>query len=85
MGDITFTNLTQKVEIGANCYALDLAGKRLVLDSGLHPRIDGDLALPQHRLLPPNSVDAISFPTPTRITSAPSPSSCAATPAPPSS
>ena len=59
MGDITFTNLTQKVEIGANCYALDLAGKRLVLDSGLHPRIDGDLALPQHRLLPPNSVDAI--------------------------
>ena len=59
MSGITFTNLTRQVEIGANCYCLDLAGKRLVLDSGLHPRFDGELALPQHRLIPDGSADAI--------------------------
>jgi len=59
MGGITFTNLTRQVEIGANCYCLDLAGKRLVLDSGLHPRFDGEPALPNHRLLEDTSVDAI--------------------------
>ncbi len=59
MGGITFTNLTRQVEIGANCYCLDVAGKRLVLDSGLHPRFDGDLALPNHRLIEDGSVDAI--------------------------
>ena len=59
MGGITFTNLTRQVEIGANCYCLELAGKRLVLDSGLHPRFDGELALPQHRLIADGSADAI--------------------------
>ena len=59
MTGLTFTNLTRQVEIGANCYCLDLAGKRLVLDSGLHPRFDGDLALPNHRLIEDGTVDAI--------------------------
>ena len=59
MGGITFTNLTRQVEIGANCYCLDLAGKRLVLDSGLHPRFDGEAALPNHRLIEDGSADAI--------------------------
>jgi len=59
MGAVTFTNLTRAVEIGANCYALDVAGKRIVLDSGLHPKIDGELALPNHTLLEDGSVDAI--------------------------
>ena len=31
MGGITFTNLTRQIEIGANCYCLDLAGKRIVV------------------------------------------------------
>lgn len=59
MGAITFTNLTRDVEIGANCYRLDLAGQRIVLDSGLHPRFDGEPALPRLDLLEDDSVDAI--------------------------
>lgn len=59
MAGLTFTNLTRQIEIGANCYCLDVAGKRLLLDSGLHPRLDGDPALPNHRLIPDGSADAI--------------------------
>ena len=59
MGGITFTNLTRQVEIGANCYSLELAGQRIVLDSGLHPRFDGLAALPDFRLLPDGAADAI--------------------------
>jgi Cft2 family RNA processing exonuclease len=55
----TFTRLTRAVEIGANCYALDLAGQRIVLDCGLHPAIDGPGALPQLSLLADDSVDAV--------------------------
>lgn len=59
MGPLTFTNLTRAVEIGANSYVLDLAGQRLVLDSGLHPTLDGPLALPDHSLIEDDSIDAI--------------------------
>ena len=59
MGPITFTNLTRAVEIGANCYVLDAAGKRIVLDCGLHPKYDGEQAMPNLSLLPDESVDAI--------------------------
>ncbi len=55
----TFTNLTRALEIGANSYLLELAGKRVVLDSGMHPREEGLSALPNHGLLAPDSVDAI--------------------------
>ena len=56
---MTFTRLTRDVEIGANCYALDLAGRRIVLDCGLHPQLEGRAALPQLDLIAPHSVDAI--------------------------
>ncbi len=59
MGGFTFTNLTRRVEIGANCYCLELAGQRIVLDSGLHPRFDGPEALPDHGLIMDGAVDAI--------------------------
>lgn len=59
MGGLTFTNLTRAVEIGANCYCLELAGRRVILDSGLHPRFDGPEALPNHGLVADGSVDAI--------------------------
>ena len=59
MGGLTFTNLTRRIEIGANCYCLDLAGKRIVLDSGLHPRFDGAAALPDFSRLPDGTADAI--------------------------
>ena len=59
MGGITFTNLTRQIEIGANSYCLDVAGKRIVLDSGLHPRFDGAAALPDFSRLPDATADAI--------------------------
>jgi Cft2 family RNA processing exonuclease len=59
MGTFSFTNLTRRVEIGANSYALEIAGKRIILDSGLHPRFEGEEALPQLSLVAPDSVDAI--------------------------
>ncbi len=54
-----FTNLTRHIEIGANCYLLEIAGKRIVLDSGMHPKQESDLAMPDFGLLPEDSVDAI--------------------------
>ena len=59
MGGLTFTNLTRHVEIGANCYALELEGHRVVLDAGMHPREEGEAALPNLTLLPDGSVEAI--------------------------
>ena len=49
MPSITFTNLTRAIEIGANCYALEIGDRRVVLDSGLHPKLDGEPALPDFR------------------------------------
>jgi Cft2 family RNA processing exonuclease len=46
-----FLNLTRHVEIGANCYALTLAGRTVLLDSGMHPKREGELALPNLALL----------------------------------
>ncbi len=59
MALICFTNLARAIEIGANSYLLEIGGKRIVLDSGLHPRMDGPLALPQMDLVPDDSADAI--------------------------
>jgi Cft2 family RNA processing exonuclease len=59
MSAITFTNLTRAVEIGANSYAVTLGGKTVILDSGLHPKLEGEAALPNQRLLGDDSVDAI--------------------------
>lgn len=56
---MTFTRLTRGIEIGANCYSLDLAGRRLVLDCGQHPQIDGADGTPMLDRLAPQSVDAI--------------------------
>jgi Cft2 family RNA processing exonuclease len=55
---VIFTNLTRANEIGANCYLLELAGKTLVLDAGMHPRAEGENTLPLLHLLP-EAVDAI--------------------------
>ena len=54
-----FTNLTRHIEIGANCYCLETGGKKIVLDSGMHPKNSGDGALPNFAALGDNSVDAI--------------------------
>ena len=54
-----FINHTRRVEIGANCYSLETAGKRIVLDCGMHPRQEGLEGLPDLEALPDDSVDAV--------------------------
>ncbi|MEM1060185.1 MAG: MBL fold metallo-hydrolase [Verrucomicrobiota bacterium] len=54
------TNLTRANEIGANCYLLDFDGDgRVLLDAGMHPRADGEDALPDLNRLPVDTLDAI--------------------------
>jgi Cft2 family RNA processing exonuclease len=54
-----FTNLTRATEIGANSYLLELGGQRLVLDCGMHPKLEGEAALPNLHLVPDGSLDSI--------------------------
>jgi len=54
-----FLNLTRHVEIGANCYALTLAGRTVVLDSGMHPKQEGEQALPDLAPLRGHPAEAI--------------------------
>ena len=54
-----FTNLTRHTEIGANSYCIELEGRRLVLDSGMHPKREGDDATPNFGALDGREVDAI--------------------------
>ncbi|MFL6539858.1 MAG: MBL fold metallo-hydrolase [Chthoniobacterales bacterium] len=54
-----FTNLTRQVEIGANCYYLEIGDEHLILDCGMHPKEDGDNALPNLNLLGGREIDAI--------------------------
>lgn len=49
----TLTNLTRANEIGANSYVLELEGRRVLLDCGMHPRGEGSEATPDFTLLPP--------------------------------
>lgn len=54
-----FINLTRRTEIGANSYYLEAAGQRLVLDSGMHPKEEGEESLPNFRALGDRQLDAI--------------------------
>jgi Cft2 family RNA processing exonuclease len=54
-----FINLTRRTEIGANSYYLEAAGQSLVLDSGMHPKEEGEEALPNFRVLGDRKLDAI--------------------------
>jgi len=56
---LKFINLTRRTEIGANSYYLEAAGQRLVLDSGMHPKEEGEESLPNLRALGDRQLDAI--------------------------
>src|SRR5438067_8340076 len=56
---LKFTNLTRRTEIGANSYYLEAAGHRLVLDCGMHPKFEGEEALPNSKSLGERKLDAI--------------------------
>jgi Cft2 family RNA processing exonuclease len=53
------TNLTRNLEIGANSYLLEIDGRRVVLDCGMHPQHTGDESLPDLKLAGANSIDAV--------------------------
>ena len=54
-----FINLTRRTEIGANSYYLEAAGRRLVLDCGMHPKFEGEDALPNLKALGDRRIEAI--------------------------
>jgi predicted metal-dependent RNase len=56
---VKFTNLTRRTEIGANSYYIEADGHRLVLDSGMHPKFEGEEALPNFAALQDREVEAI--------------------------
>ena len=56
---IRFTNLTRDTEIGANSYFIEIGGKRLIVDSGMHPKNDGSEALPDWGAIEGEEMDAI--------------------------
>jgi len=59
MSHLRFTNLTRQIEIGANCYLLEAAGRRVVLDCGAHPKKEGRESLPMLEALAGKPLDAI--------------------------
>jgi Cft2 family RNA processing exonuclease len=56
---VKFINLTRRTEIGANSYYIEAAGQRLVLDCGMHPKEEGEEALPNFRVLGDRPLNAI--------------------------
>lgn len=52
-------NLTRRTEIGSNSYWLKIDGKNVILDAGLHPKLEGLAAAPAFSLVPEGKVDAI--------------------------
>jgi Cft2 family RNA processing exonuclease len=56
---VKFINLTRRTEIGANCYYLEAGDERLILDCGMHPKEEGDGALPNLQARGDREINAI--------------------------
>lgn len=56
---VNLRSLCRAPEIGANSYQLSFGDTNVVIDAGMHPKQDGEEALPRYGLLDPDSVDAI--------------------------
>src|SRR2546430_5417276 len=56
---VKFINLTRRTEIGANSYYLEVGDHRLILDSGMHPKFEGEEALPNWKPIGDRRLDAI--------------------------
>jgi Cft2 family RNA processing exonuclease len=56
---VKFINLTRRTEIGANSYYFEADGQRVVLDCGMHPKEEGEEALPNLQALDGRALDAI--------------------------
>jgi Cft2 family RNA processing exonuclease len=58
MPRITFQSLARKNEIGCNSYCLEIDSTRIVLDTGMHPKVEGKEAIPDFSHLKDLKVDA---------------------------
>lgn len=54
-----FKSLCRHAEIGANSYLIETKQARVVLDAGMHPKHEGEEAIPHYEFLEDNSVDSI--------------------------
>ena len=54
-----FINLTRRTEIGANCYYLGSGEQGVVLDCGMHPKEEGEMALPLLGSLAGRTINAL--------------------------
>jgi Cft2 family RNA processing exonuclease len=56
---LKFINLTRQTEIGANSYYLEIGGRGLILDCGMHPKNTGEDALPNFKAIADREIEAI--------------------------
>jgi Cft2 family RNA processing exonuclease len=56
---VKFINLTRRTEIGANSYYLEIGGRRIVLDCGMHPKNNGEEALPNFKAIADRKIEAV--------------------------
>jgi len=54
-----FINLTRGTEIGANSYLIRSRKRALVFDAGMHPKCEGQAALPDFSHIPEGKLDAV--------------------------
>src|SRR5260370_39117610 len=52
-------NRPRRTEIGANSYYIEAGGHRVVLDCGMHPKFEGEDALPNFKAIADRQLDAI--------------------------
>lgn len=52
-------NLNTRTEIGANCWLVELDRHKLLIDAGIHPKLEGKEALPLFNLIRQEKLDAI--------------------------
>lgn len=55
------TNLNPDTAIGASGWLVELDGRRLLMDAGIHPKREGREALPLYHLIQQEEVDAIAI------------------------
>lgn len=58
---MTISNLNSYDEIGASAWNVELDGHRILLDSGIHPRIEGSASLPYFDQIAREDLDAIAI------------------------
>jgi len=54
-------NLNPDTDIGASAWFVEIEGHRLLMDAGIHPKREGNEALPRFDLVKNEEVDAIAI------------------------